>query len=183
MIVTGPNAGGKSTTLKGIAISLILAQTFGIVPADEAVITPFTKIASYLNITDDIVAGRSLFKAEVMRAHNLIETVEKLESKQFSFVILDEIFNGTSPHEGAAAAYWNGKHLGSFDRSIAIVATHFPLLTDLEKITPSFTNYRVRVNKKRDGRLEYRIYYRARYLGAKMLRLIMLRLEGFKSDI
>ncbi len=182
MIVTGPNAGGKSTTLKGIAICLIMAQTFGIVPAQEAVITPFTKIASYLNITDDIVAGHSLFKAEVMRAHNLIETVEKLGPKQFSFVILDEIFNGTSPHEGAAAAYGTAKHLGTFDRSIAIVATHFSLLTDLEKISNSFTNYRVRVNKQHDGRLEYPFTIE-HGISDQNVALDMLRLEGFKGEI
>lgn len=182
MIVTGPNAGGKSTTLKGIAINLIMAQTFGIVPAEEAVITPFTKIASYLNITDDIVAGHSLFKAEVMRAHNLIETVEQLGPKQFSFVILDEIFNGTSPHEGEAAAYGTAKHLGKFDRSIAIVATHFPLLTNLENASKAFTNYRVRVNKTDDGKLHYPFMIE-RGISDQNVALDMLRLEGFKSDI
>ncbi len=182
MIVTGPNAGGKSTTLKGIAISLIMAQTFGIVPAQQAIITPFTNIASYLNITDDIVAGHSLFKAEVIRAHNLIETVEKLGPKEFSFVILDEIFNGTSPREGEAAAYGTAKHLGSFDRSIAIVATHFEKLTLLEKATDSFTNYRVRVNRLPNTQLHYPFIIEPG-ISDQNIALDMLRLEGFKSEI
>ena len=97
MIITGPNTGGKSTTMKALASSVLLAQTFGIAPASSMRMTPFGVICTYLNISDDISSGLSLFKAEVKRFQDLMKATKKLPNGSFAFVILDEIFTGTSP--------------------------------------------------------------------------------------
>lgn len=151
MILTGPNTGGKSTIIKGLLLNLLFAQTFGIAPAESLVISPFAYINCYLNITDDITAGTSLFKAEVLRAKKLIETIRSLKNDEFSFTIMDEIFSGTSPKEGEQAAYLFAKELSLFKNSLCSIATHFPKLTELENENAPFKNYQVTVKKAEDG--------------------------------
>lgn len=146
MIITGPNAGGKSTLIKGIPVNLILAQTIGLAAASSATITPFFAIATYLNIVDDIAAGNSLFKAQVLRAQEMVNLVEGTPTTQFSFIALDEMFNGTSANESMAAAFSVINHIGKNENNICAVATHFPLLTKLEEKSSAFENYKVSVN-------------------------------------
>ncbi|MDP3889062.1 MAG: hypothetical protein Q8Q25_00775 [bacterium] len=154
-IITGPNTGGKSTVLKALLIDLLLAQTFGIAPAKKLVITPFTHINCYLNITDDIAAGVSLFKAEVLRAKELINSVRALGDGEFSFTIMDEVFSGTSPKEGEEAAYLFCKQLGEQLNSATIIATHFKKLAELPEDTHgNYTNQHVEVIKHDDGTIE-----------------------------
>ena len=155
-VISGPNAGGKSTILKAIIINLLLAQTFGIAPAKNVVLTPFSYLDTYLNITDDISSGNSLFKSEVLRVKSLIETISSQKPNEFSFVIMDEIFSGTNPLEGEAAGYAIGKYLSAFKYNITMISSHFPKLTNLEQDTNGlFKNYKVSVVKKDDNSLEY----------------------------
>lgn len=95
-------------------------------------------LQTYLNITDDVGAGSSLFKAEVLRTQKLIDTIKKATPGEYSFVVFDEVFNGTSPVEGAAAAYSVGKQLSAFDQSMSLIASHFSLLTKLEEEDVNF---------------------------------------------
>ncbi|MEX0940068.1 MAG: hypothetical protein WDZ41_01810 [Candidatus Babeliales bacterium] len=152
IILTGPNTGGKSTVIKGLIFNILLAQSFGIAPAERLTITPFTSINCYLNITDDITAGTSLFQAEVLRAKTLIENIRNLKAGQFSFTIMDEVFSGTSPKEGEDAALRYAEQLGNFENSICSIATHFGRLTELEKKTSSYKNYQVKVFKNELGK-------------------------------
>lgn len=182
VILTGPNAGGKSTILKALALNVILSQSFGIAAARFACITPFHTVATYLNISDDIASGNSLFKAEVLRAHTLIENVKNLGHGEFSFIAIDEMFSGTSPEEGRAAAYSVAKHLGQFPNSIAMIATHFPLLTRLESDTNNFCTYKVSVNLKADGTISYPFILEPG-ISDQHVAIDILQSEGFDSQI
>lgn len=155
IVITGPNAGGKSITLKSIFLCLWLSQTIGIAPASKIEFTPFTSLVSYLNITDDIGAGQSLFKAEVLRCQELLDKIENSQKREFHLQIFDEIFNGTTPAEGAAAAYGVAKYLSNFENNICLLATHFIELTNLSKETKNFDNYKVSVVVNPDGSLSY----------------------------
>jgi DNA mismatch repair protein MutS len=145
IILTGPNAGGKSTFLTGVTTSLLLSQTFGIAPAKEAVLTPFDKINTSIDITDDIAAGTSLFMAEVDRAQKHINLLAGLQQNEFSFSIFDEPFSGTNPTEGAAAEYSVLEAMADYTNTLNIVATHYPIVMLLEKNFPEkgFVNYKV----------------------------------------
>ena len=178
-VLTGPNEGGKSTMLKALTLCLQLAQTTGIAPAAAMTFTPFHSIDTYLNITDDIGAGNSLFKAEVLRTQQLIDRVATATPGQFNF---DEIFNGTSPVEGTAAAYSVAKHLGQFPNSMCMVPTHFPLLTQLETETTTFCNYKVSVNQFRDGSIGYP-YKLEHGISNQHVALDILRNQGFDSNL
>ncbi|MCK4265108.1 hypothetical protein KAW80_01990 [Candidatus Babeliales bacterium] len=180
-IVTGPNAGGKSTILKSMAVGLIMAQSFGIAPASKIVITPFNNIATYFNITDDTYGGNSLYRAEVLRAQNVLEKNKNLKEGEFSFFAMDEMFNGTSPVEGEAAAYSIAKNMAGFNNSICLVATHFPLLTKLEQETSSFNNYKVSVNVL-DNVIQYP-YKLEKGISKQHIAIDILRNEGFDGEI
>jgi len=158
MILTGPNAGGKSVFISGMAISLLLSQTLGIAPASSATITPFNKINTYLDVSGDIAEGKSLFMAEVQRAQQQLNTIMGLKEGEFSFSVMDEIFSGTNPLEGEAAAYSVVHYLSKYTNNLSIVATHFPKLTLLPERAPhsGFANYKVFVGiQKETGHLIY----------------------------
>ena len=158
MVLTGPNAGGKSTFLTGMAYSILLSQVFGIAPAKSLTMTPFDCINTYIDITDDIAAGKSLFMAEVARFQEHLTLLETLEKKQFSFTIFDEPFSGTNPVEGAAAEYSVLNYIAKYPNSLHIVATHYPVVMLLEKRHPEkgFKNYKVFIKYKgEDKKLQY----------------------------
>jgi DNA mismatch repair protein MutS len=182
MIITGPNAGGKSTLIKAVPINLILSQSIGLTAASYAEITPFYSIATYLNIVDDIAAGNSLFKAQVLRAQEMINLVEQTPNNKFSFVALDEMFNGTSAKESMAAAYSVVKHIGQYPNNISIVATHFPLLTNLEGEISAFANYKVSVEVD-DKKGIYYPFKLEHGSSTQHVALDILRQEGYDCTI
>lgn len=155
MIITGPNEGGKSTILKEVALALVMAQSLGIVPAQEFIATPFATIATYLTVTDDTASGDSLFRASAIRAGQLLDKIEAAKEGEFVFAAFDELFSGTSPEEGEAAAYSVVKGIGQSPYVISLVATHFPLLTSLAAESNTFANYKISINFHPDGRVEY----------------------------
>ncbi len=182
VIITGPNAGGKSTFLKGLTLDIVLAQTIGIVPASTFSLTPFTKITTYMNISDDTSGGNSLFKSEVLRAQELMDTIEKLDKHCFAFSIMDEMFSGTSPKEGEAATYAVAEDLGSHSNSILLLATHFPKIKELETISKDFKNYQVRVVYNEDGSFSYP-YKLTEGAADQTVAIDILKDQGFKGSI
>jgi len=182
MIITGPNAGGKSSIITAMPINLVLAQSIGLVAAEYAEITPFYSIATYINIVDDITAGNSLFKAQVLRAQEIINVVETTPQHLFSFTALDEMFNGTSVIESTASAYSVANHLGKYTNNISVIATHFPLLTKLENEQKSFINYKVSVSVDTKGRISYP-FILEQGTSDQHIALDILRQEGFASTI
>jgi DNA mismatch repair protein MutS len=149
ILLTGPNAGGKSTILKGIVTAIILAQSIGIAPAAHMALTPFSKIQTYINIVDSASEGISTFRAELNRARDLLNTIIGLNRNQFSFTIFDEVFRGTNPEEAIQGSAYLAAILGKMQNSMSIIATHFGLLTKLEELLPGiYTNYQVTAIKK-----------------------------------
>ena len=156
LIITGPNAGGKSAVIKGVGCALILAQSFGIVPAHSAIISPFDQIVTYLNITDDISEGNSLFKAQILRVQHIVDQASLCNSQgKKIFIALDEMFNGTSPREALACAYSVAHYLGQLDMALTLIATHYPELTKLEVNPFRFKNFKVSVDRASNGRIHY----------------------------
>jgi DNA mismatch repair protein MutS len=182
VILTGPNAGGKSTFLKGLALNIILAQTIGIVPARHMSLTPFNSINTYLNIPDDTAGGKSLFKAEVLRAQQLLMNTKALKNNQFGFSIMDEMFSGTSPKEGEAASYAVAKKFGELPNNILLLATHFPKLTQLENATNNFKNYKVCVTFDDQGNIVYPYKLEAG-IADQNVAINILKEEGFDTSI
>lgn len=178
MVLTGPNEGGKSTFVRGVVLGSILAQSLGIMPAAQALITPFDYIATYLNITDE--EGKSLFDAQAERAKLILDHVEGLAPHQAALVSIDEMFNGTHATVGQALAHTYASHIGSFPNVIAFFPTHFPLLTTLAH-QENFANYCLAVTPAVDGsmRFSYRI---APGIWERNIALDIMRHKGFSDD-
>lgn len=141
-IITGANAGGKTTTITALITNIYFSQNFGIACAESFVFTPFSKIISALDVTTDLANNQSLFKAEAARAKLIKEHALISDSDQLIFTAIDEPFNGTDATVAARIAGEYLKQLGACPYHMAIVTTHFPSLTKLEE-TSSYTNMKV----------------------------------------
>lgn len=152
-LITGSNTGGKSTILKATVINILLSR-LGIAPARKAVMTPFTYLATSLNISDDTAGGISLFNAEVLRAKSIIESLNSLDKNQHAFVAIDELFVGTASEKGSVAACKFTEYLSKFENTILALATHFKQVTNLERKTNGICkNYKVDIFKDENGNL------------------------------
>lgn len=135
LLLTGPNAGGKSTAIIALVICAILGLGIGLAPALEFVCSRLMQIMTCLNIIDDIAAGNSHFKAGVLRAQELVNMPKNLKENEFCLTAVDEIFNDTTYDEGEAAAYSLIDTLGRHPNNLCLTATHFPIITTLEEET------------------------------------------------
>lgn len=179
-IITGPNAGGKSTCLRGVCLSVLFASTLGIAPATQAAITPFHNIATYLSVADS-EGKESLFQAEMRRAQSLLNSIKALAPNQFSFVAMDELLTGTNPKEAVAGVRGIAERVGSFANSSVLLTTHFVELTSLEKETKHFTNFKVTVDKV-DGKFKFP-YKLELGITDQAIALELLAESGFDNEI
>ena len=123
MIITGPNASGKTTTLKTALLNVILSQQYGCGYYTSCNINPFNHIHCYLNIPD--TSGRdSLFQAEARRCKDIIDVVLQ-HKKQRHFCVFDELYSGTNPDEAVSSAIAFMKYLIKHKGVKCILTTHF----------------------------------------------------------
>lgn len=131
MILTGPHGGGKSTYMKAIGYAVILAQTFGIVPAQECSITLFDTLHTYSNIKEKLGQGQSTFMAEKKRIDE-IQTSLNTIGMQKAFTIVDEPLKGTMEAEGSIRVTNFLKAVLPITQSLLVIATHFEKPARLE---------------------------------------------------
>ena len=123
LIITGPNASGKTTTLKTALINVILTQQFGCGFYKSGNMLPYQHIHCYLNIPD--TSGRdSLFQAEARRCKDIIDVI-KANKKDRHFCVFDELYSGTNPDEAVMSANAFMEYLVKFENVKCILTTHF----------------------------------------------------------
>jgi energy-coupling factor transporter ATP-binding protein EcfA2 len=133
MIITGPNASGKTTILKGILLNVILSHQHGIGYYQSGTKMPmYSEIHCYLNIPD--TSGRdSLFQAEARRCKEILDKIEESEENESirHFCIFDELFSGTNPDEAISSSYGFINYLINTKRIDFALTTHLGSLCDM----------------------------------------------------
>jgi hypothetical protein len=123
MILTGPNASGKTTILKTTLINVILTQQVGCGFYSSGTITPFSHIHCYLNIPD--TSGRdSLFQAEARRCKDIIDAV-LANPGESHLCVFDELYSGTNPEEAISSGTAFLQYLSKYRRVSCMLTTHF----------------------------------------------------------
>jgi DNA mismatch repair ATPase MutS len=143
IILTGSNEGGKTTTIRAILQNIVLAQTFGIAAASEFALTQFDVIHSYLNVSDDILNGKSRFASELKQAQDILTRIKALHATEKFFFAFDELFTGTNGEDGAECAYRFIDNVASYKGIQFIYATHFNKLKSIGSTNPACANYKI----------------------------------------
>jgi hypothetical protein len=126
VIITGPNASGKTTVLKSTLINVILSQQFGVGFYKSATLVPYKHIHCYLNIPD--TSNRdSLFQAEARRCREIVDSVQAgvNNATETHLCGFDELYSGTNPEEASQSTTALMKWLSKKRRVSCMLTTHF----------------------------------------------------------
>ncbi|HEU4532702.1 MAG TPA: DNA mismatch repair protein MutS, partial [Polyangiaceae bacterium] len=135
---TGPNMAGKSTLMRQVALTVVMAQMGGFVPASRARVGVVDRVLSRVGASDNVARGESTFMVEMRETAAILRGATRR-----SLVILDEIGRGTSTYDGLAIAWAVAEHLHDVCRCRALFATHYHELTEFVRGAPHAANYSV----------------------------------------
>ena len=136
IIVTGPNAGGKTTYVKTILSNVILSQTFGITYSLKSKMILYDTINSFMRVSDEL-GNKSYFEAEAEYCLNMINKAKEIsEYNERGLFLMDEPMHSTPPTEGMATAYAVIEYLSKMSGISLIITTHFHKLVKLEELYP-----------------------------------------------
>jgi DNA mismatch repair protein MutS len=147
LIITGPNMAGKSTIMRQVALTVIMAQIGSFVPAKEATLSLVDRIFTRVGATDDLSRGRSTFMVEMEEVAHILRNITPR-----SLILLDEIGRGTSTFDGLSIAWAVTEYLhdGCPFRPKTLFATHYHELTELALTKPRAKNFHVAVKEWND---------------------------------
>ena len=142
LIITGPNTGGKTVTLKTVGLLALMAQSGLPVPADRATLPVFDAVLADIGDYQSIEQNLSTFSAHVTN----IDFISRTATPQ-SLVLLDELGSATDPEEGAALAVAIAAHFGHIG-CMTVISTHHTSLKVYAANTPGVLNASVGFDEK-----------------------------------
>ena len=142
IVLTGPNASGKSCYLRQIGVIQLLAQIGSWVPASTAQIGLADRIFTRVGAVDDLAAGQSTFMVEMAETANILH-----HASDRSLVLLDEIGRGTATFDGLSIAWAVSEHLAGDLKARTVFATHYHELNNLASERANVANFQVMVEE------------------------------------
>lgn len=132
LIITGPNAGGKTITIKTIALSVLMAELGLFLPAKRCDIPICDHVFSLIGDQQDIDNSLSTFSGEMVKIAQIVKQAQK-----YSLIVLDELGSGTDPNEGSALAVAVLQELQLLG-CLVIATTHYSTIKDFSVKSPAF---------------------------------------------
>jgi DNA mismatch repair protein MutS len=175
-LVTGPNMAGKSTLLRQVALSVILAQMGSFVPARAARIGLVDRVLSRVGASDNLARGESTFMVEMRETATILRAATRR-----SLVILDEIGRGTSTFDGLSIAWAVAEYLDEAVGCRALFATHYHELTALSESSAHIANYSVSA-RELDGDVVF-LHRLARGAASRSYGVAVAKLAGLPEAV
>ena len=138
LLITGPNMSGKSTYMRQMALTVIMAQIGCFVPAESAKLPIFDHIFTRIGAADDLISGDSTFMVEMREANDALKN-----ATPNSLIIFDEIGRGTATYDGMALAQAIIEYIDKNVKAMTLFSTHYHELTELESQLPGLRNVHV----------------------------------------
>jgi DNA mismatch repair protein MutS len=142
LVITGPNMAGKSTVMRQVALTVLMAQAGCFVPAKAAHIGLCDRIFTRVGAADNLARGQSTFMVEMTETSHILH-----HATRKSLIILDEIGRGTSTFDGLSIAWAVAEHLHDKIGARTLFATHYHELVDLAREKPRVKNLCVAVKE------------------------------------
>ncbi|MEB3830409.1 DNA mismatch repair protein MutS [Phormidium sp. CCY1219] len=142
IILTGPNASGKSCYLRQVGLIQLMAQIGSFVPATSATLGICDRIFTRVGAVDDLATGQSTFMVEMNETANILN-----HATSHSLVLLDEIGRGTATFDGLSIAWSVAEYIATEIQARTIFATHYHELNELASVLPNVANYQVTVKE------------------------------------
>ena len=143
LLITGPNMAGKSTYMRQLAITVIMAQIGCFIPCSSATLKVFDAIYTRIGASDDLVSGESTFMVEMNEANNAISN-----ATSNSLVLFDELGRGTATFDGMALAQSIIEYIHDNIGCKTMFSTHYHELTDLENKLTYLKNIHVSAHEE-----------------------------------
>jgi DNA mismatch repair protein MutS len=145
VILTGPNASGKSCYLRQVGLIQLMAQVGSFVPAKYAKLGICDRVFTRVGAVDDLATGQSTFMVEMNETANILN-----HATSRSLILLDEIGRGTATFDGLSIAWAVAEYLATDIKARTIFATHYHELNELSSILENVANYQVTVKEMPD---------------------------------
>jgi DNA mismatch repair ATPase MutS len=158
LIITGPNASGKTTILKSSLINIFITQQMGCGFYKTAKMYPYKFIHCYLNIPD--TSGRdSLFQAEARRCKEIIDIIDA-NKNDTHYCAFDELYSGTNPDEAVISALAFMEYLIKNENVKCILTTHFIKLCNYLDKNKNIKNFHMKTKYSDEKCQEFKYLYK-----------------------
>lgn len=138
LLITGPNMSGKSTYMRQVALTVVMAQIGCYVPCEFASLPITDQIFTRIGAADDLASGQSTFMMEMLESQQAIA-----HATDRSLLLFDEIGRGTSTYDGMSLAQAMMEYIHDEIGSNTLFSTHYHELTTLDEQLDRLTNVHV----------------------------------------